>query len=104
MRYNTIHLFRVEQIREVFPARDNQGNQPQVLVEFYPHHKKNSVEIRAEVSCLGRTGVEMEALTAVTVAALTIYDMMKWKDRGMVISDVKLLYKTGGKSGEYCVI
>ena len=49
----------------------------------------------------GRTGVEMEALTAVSVAALTVYDMCKAVDRGMQIIDVKLLRKAGGKSGEY---
>ncbi len=55
----------------------------------------------AEVSCNGRTGVEMEALTAASVAALTIYDMMKWADKAMVISQIKLLEKTGGKSGDF---
>lgn len=60
---------------------------------------KNRVTITSEVVSFGRTGVEMEALAAVSVAALTIYDMMKWADRGMVISEVKLLYKSGGKSG-----
>ena len=59
------------------------------------------VKIFSEVVCLGRTGVEMEALTAVSIAALTIYDMMKWADKGMVISHVRLLKKTGGKSGTY---
>ena len=72
-----------------------------VSVTFTPDKKKNSVIIKAEVSCLGRTGVEMEALTAVSVAAITIYDMMKWADKGMVISGVKLLSKSGGKSGDY---
>jgi cyclic pyranopterin phosphate synthase len=55
----------------------------------------------ADVSCLGRTGVEMEALTAASAAVLTIYDMMKWCDKGMVISETKLLHKSGGKSGDY---
>ena len=55
----------------------------------------------SEVICLGRTGVEMEALAAVTVAALTVYDMMKWADKGILISSVKLLSKSGGKSGDY---
>ena len=61
----------------------------------------NSVEIIAEVKVTGRTGVEMEALTAVSVAGLTIYDMCKGVDRGMIISDIKLLEKTGGKSGTW---
>ena len=62
---------------------------------------KTSVTIRSEVSCLGRTGVEMEALTAVLVAALTIYDMCKPIDKEMVISNIRLLKKTGGKSGTW---
>lgn len=57
--------------------------------------------IRAEVSTRGRTGVEMEALTAVSVAALTIYDMAKALDKSMRISDIVLQQKTGGKSGDY---
>ena len=70
-----------------------------VSVNFAPDKKRNTVTIQSEVVCFGRTGVEMEALTAVSIAALTIYDMMKWADKSMVISDVKLLSKTGGKSG-----
>lgn len=61
----------------------------------------NAVEIEATVSLTGRTGVEMEALTAVTVAALTIYDMCKAIDRGMQIEAVRLAHKSGGKSGIY---
>jgi len=62
---------------------------------------KNRIQIKSKVKCLGRTGVEMEALTAVTVSALTIYDMCKAMDREIVISDVKLLKKMGGKSGVF---
>ena len=61
----------------------------------------NRVEIEASVKLTGQTGVEMEALTAVSVAALTVYDMCKAVDRGMVISDVRLLEKSGGKSGHW---
>ena len=60
-----------------------------------------AVEIEAEVHTLGKTGAEMEALTAVSVAGLTIYDMCKAVDRGMQISDVRLWRKAGGKSGEW---
>ena len=60
-----------------------------------------SVEITASAKCDGRTGVEMEALTAASVAALTVYDMCKAVQRDMVITDVRLLYKDGGKSGTY---
>lgn len=59
------------------------------------------VDIRAEVSCDGRTGVEMEALTAVSAAALTVYDMCKAVQRDMVITDVRLLEKTGGVHGDF---
>jgi len=60
-----------------------------------------AVEIEAIVGITGKTGVEMEALTAVSVAALTIYDMCKAVDKGMVISDIRLMKKSGGKSGEF---
>jgi cyclic pyranopterin phosphate synthase len=63
--------------------------------------KRNAVDIEATCKLKGRTGVEMEALTAASVAALTVYDMCKSVDRGMVISDVKLLHKSGGKSGTW---
>ncbi len=63
--------------------------------------EKDHIVIEAEVKTLGKTGVEMEALSAVTIAALTIYDMCKAIDKEMVISDVQLIRKTGGKSGNY---
>lgn len=59
------------------------------------------VEVRATVTCVGRTGVEMEAMTAVMGASLTVYDMCKAVDKGMVIGEVKLLEKLGGKSGHW---
>ncbi len=62
---------------------------------------EDSIEIESEVKTVGKTGVEMEALTAVSLAALTIYDMCKAVDKDMIISDIKLIKKTGGKSGEY---
>ena len=63
--------------------------------------RHNAVNIEATCKLKGRTGVEMEALTAASVAALTVYDMCKAVDRGMVISDVKLVHKSGGKSGTW---
>ena len=63
--------------------------------------RADAVDVEAAVRCRGETGVEMEALHAVTAAALTIYDMCKALEKGMVISDVRLLEKTGGKSGDY---
>ncbi len=72
-----------------------------VAVEFDLEPSTNSVLSRTTAECSGQTGVEMEALTAVQVALLTIYDMCKAADRGMVITDVKLLEKHGGKSGSW---
>ena len=63
--------------------------------------KENYILVESYVKCEGKTGVEMEALQAVSVALLTIYDMCKAIDKGMIISDIKLLKKTGGKSGTY---
>ena len=62
---------------------------------------RNAVEIVAEAKIDGRTGVEMEALTAASVAALTVYDMCKAVDRSMAVTDLRLLHKSGGKSGTY---
>ena len=72
-----------------------------VKVEFEIDSTLHSVQCTATVETVGQTGVEMEALTAVQVALLTIYDMCKAVDRGMTITDVKLLEKHGGKSGSY---
>ena len=70
-------------------------------VDFFPLPETHSIRIEAVVRVLGQTGVEMEALTAVSVAALTIYDMCKSYDRAMSISDIYLLKKSGGKSGTF---
>ncbi len=72
-----------------------------VDVELTPEPDKNAVYCKATVRCNGQTGVEMETLTAVQVALLTIYDMCKAVDRGMIISEVGLLSKSGGKSGTW---
>ncbi|MGB4704876.1 MAG: cyclic pyranopterin monophosphate synthase MoaC [Candidatus Saccharicenans sp.] len=72
-----------------------------VEVELRPVKSKRLVEIRSIVKAVDRTGVEMEALTAVAVACLTVYDMCKAFDRKMVIGDIHLLSKTGGKSGDF---
>jgi cyclic pyranopterin monophosphate synthase len=72
-----------------------------IEVEFRPDASRSLVECRATVECTGRTGVEMEALTAVNVALLTIYDMCKAADRGMTMGAIRLLEKRGGKSGDY---
>jgi cyclic pyranopterin monophosphate synthase len=72
-----------------------------VTVDLVCDPQRNAVDITATCKLKGRTGVEMEALTAASVAALTVYDMCKAVDRGMVIGPVKLVHKAGGKSGEW---
>lgn len=72
-----------------------------VDLELYLDETRCSVEIRASVRCDGRTGVEMEALTAVSTAALTVYDMCKAVQKDMVITDIRLLEKTGGVHGDF---
>ena len=72
-----------------------------IAVEFEVSAERNEVRCTAQVETLGRTGVEMEALTAVQVGLLTVYDMCKAVDRGMVIGGVKVLEKRGGKSGDW---
>ncbi|MBM4465321.1 MAG: cyclic pyranopterin monophosphate synthase MoaC [Chloroflexi bacterium] len=71
-----------------------------VAVEFRPNEAESLIEITATVKTTSKTGVEMEALTAVVVAALTIYDMCKAVDRAMHVTNVRLVRKSGGKSGE----
>ena len=70
-------------------------------VDFTVDEAGGRILIEARASTVGRTGVEMEALTACSVAALTIYDMVKAADKGMVIGEIRLVKKTGGKSGTY---
>ena len=72
-----------------------------VDIAFNTNPLASEIRIESKVRVTGKTGVEMEALTAVSVAALTIYDMCKSVDRGMVVSDIKLVKKSGGKSGNY---
>jgi len=72
-----------------------------IAAEFAVDKRRSAVRLDVTVETIGRTGVEMEALTAVSVGLLTIYDMCKSVDRGMTIEDVKLLEKSGGKSGHF---
>jgi cyclic pyranopterin monophosphate synthase len=74
---------------------------PLTHIDVTPRLCKNGVEIRSQVAAAAQTGVEMEALVAVTAAALTVYDMCKALDKGIEISDIFLVEKTGGKSGDY---
>ena len=75
-----------------------------VRVEITCDVARAAVEIEAHCRLKGRTGVEMEALTAATVAALTVYDMCKAVDRGMVITEVRLVHKAGGRSGTFAAV
>ncbi len=72
-----------------------------VVVDLSTDPARAAVDIRAQVKTTGRTGVEMEALTAVSVAALTVYDMCKAIDRGMRLTEIRLVHKSGGKSGDF---
>lgn len=72
-----------------------------VAVELVPNPAENCVEIEATVKTTGQTGVEMEALTAVNITALTVFDMVKAVDKAMVISEIRVVLKDGGKSGLY---
>lgn len=76
-------------------------NLSHVEVNFYPVEKQSRIDIEAKVKIKAQTGVEMEGFVAVAAAGLTIYDMCKAIDRGMVISNIHLVKKTGGKSGTY---
>jgi cyclic pyranopterin phosphate synthase len=70
-------------------------------IDLVPDEARNAVDITATVRTTGKTGVEMEALTAVSVAALTVYDMLKAAQKDIRIADIRLVHKTGGKSGDY---
>lgn len=72
-----------------------------VSVELTANEAEACVEIEATVKVTGQTGVEMEALTAVSAAALTVYDMVKAVDKAMILSDIRLVHKDGGRSGEF---
>ncbi len=72
-----------------------------VEINFFPHENKSRIDIEAKVKIKAQTGVEMEGMVAVAAAGLTIYDMCKAIDRGMVVSNIHLVKKTGGKSGTY---
>ncbi len=76
-------------------------NLSHVEINFFPLEKESKIDIEAKVKIKAQTGVEMEGMVAVATAGLTIYDMCKAIDRGMVLSDLHLVKKTGGKSGTY---
>lgn len=102
-------VLQVARIAGIMAAKQTSGLIPMchpleitnVEVNLWPEADAPRVRLEARVRTVGRTGVEMEALTAVTVAALTVYDMCKSLDRQMRLSDIELVYKSGGKSGLY---
>lgn len=102
-------VLTVAQIAGVMGAKRTPGIIPMchpiliggINLELHLDEERRSVEIEASVSCDGRTGVEMEALTAVSTAALTVYDMCKAVQKDMVITDIRLLRKTGGVHGDF---
>jgi cyclic pyranopterin monophosphate synthase len=102
-------VLEVARIAGIMAAKNTSGLIPlchplpleKVIIDLQLDEKANAVEIRAETKVTAKTGVEMEALTAVTVAALTIYDMCKAVDRGMEITGICLVEKSGGRSGHF---
>jgi cyclic pyranopterin phosphate synthase len=76
-------------------------NMTYIAIDFHPDRAQNTIKIKGTVRVIDQTGVEMEALTAVSIAGLTIYDMCKSYDRKMIISDICLIEKSGGKSGVF---
>ncbi len=93
-------IMAAKRVDELIPLT-HQLNLNKVELAFTFDDPGNSVEIVAKASVTGKTGVEMEALTAVSIAALTIYDMCKSLDKSMMINNIRLLSKSGGKSGDY---
>jgi len=102
-------VLAVAQVAGVMAAKHTSGIIPMchpiaitgIDISFSADEERSAIDITATVRCRGETGVEMEALTAVTVTALTIYDMCKAAQKDIEISNIRLLRKTGGKSGEY---
>jgi len=72
-----------------------------ISISFHMIKSKNTLKVLAEITCSGKTGVEMEALAAVSAACLTVYDMMKFTGQDITITDIRLVHKSGGKSGIY---
>ena len=100
-------VLAVAQVAGIMAAKKNRDITPMchplmlTKVDITFALEETALHIRSEVCCCGETGVEMEALTAASVAALTVYDMCKAVQRDMSITDIRLLYKEGGKSGVY---
>ena len=102
-------VLSIAQLAGIMAAKKTSGliplchplNLASVKVELTVDNERNAIDIISTCKLTGQTGVEMEALTAVSIAALTIYDMCKALDRGMRIGGIRLINKTGGKSGDF---
>ena len=102
-------VLSVAQTAGIMAAKNTASNIPMchnifitgVDMNFEIDEDKSAIHIEAQASTIGKTGIEMESLNAVAIAALTIYDMCKAVDRGMVMTDIRLLEKDGGKSGRW---
>ena len=102
-------VLAVAQVAGIMAAKDTSRIVPMchnilltgVDIKYHIFEEKNAIGVEAKVTTIGKTGVEMEALTAVSAACLTIYDMCKAVDRGMIIKQIQLKEKSGGKSGEF---
>jgi len=103
------NVFATAKIAGVMAAKNTSNTIPlchplpidNIAIDFFPDKKSPCIEVQATVKVTGRTGVEMEALHAVSIALLTIYDMCKAMDRTMIIKDIYLTEKSGGKSGHF---
>lgn len=93
-------IMAAKKTSEIIPMC-HQLNLSHIEINFFPDEKENRIEIESKTKIKAQTGVEMEAMVAVAVAGLTIYDMCKAIDRGMRIGDIHLIKKSGGKSGTY---
>ena len=103
------NVFATAKIAGIMAAKNTSNTIPlchplsinQVSIEFFPDDETSSIEVEASVSVSGKTGVEMEAMHAVSIALLTIYDMCKAIDKSMVFDGIRLMEKSGGKSGHF---
>ncbi|MBI4641789.1 MAG: cyclic pyranopterin monophosphate synthase MoaC [Candidatus Tectomicrobia bacterium] len=103
------NVFEVAKIAGILAAKQTSSliplchplNITNVEISFTPLSHESRIDIESRVSLMGQTGAEMEALTSLSVAALTIYDMCKGVDKNLVISDLHLVHKSGGKSGDF---
>tara|TARA_A100001011_G_C14043271_1_gene728693 strand:- start:265 stop:741 length:477 start_codon:yes stop_codon:yes gene_type:complete len=108
-KFNKGNVLQIAQLAGIMATKQTSNliplchpiNISSVNIDLIPDKKNSCININSKVICVGNTGVEMEALMAVSTSALTIYDMCKSTDRGIIIQDIKLINKSGGKSGTW---